>query len=238
MNQTQQVIEVMKKLGGLATFGKLNSAVDFSNWETSSLEASVRRIVQKSPAFFRIKPGLWGLEEQREEILKKFNIKLDGKDAPNEFSHSYYQGLAVEIGNFREMKTFIPNQDKNKLFVDKPLKNVATLPEIYQFTYDRLIERARTIDVTWFNKRKMPNAFFEIEHSTDFKNSLLKFSELQDFNAKFYIVADEHRQKQFDKIISGYSTFESIIARVKFLSYESLADMHSQTYKLARAGLL
>jgi len=224
MNQTQQVVETMKKLGGAATFGKLNSLMDFSDWKTSTPEASVRRIVQDSPAFFRIRPGLWGLEEQKDEILKKFNIKLDDKDAPNEFSHSYYQGLAVEIGNFKEMKTFIPNQDKNKLFVDRPLKNVANLSEIYQFTYEGLIKYASTVDVTWFNKRKMPNAFFEIEHSTDFKNSLLKFSELQDFNAKFYIVADEYRKKQFNKIVSEYSTFESINARVKFLSYESLAD--------------
>ena len=35
----------------------------------------------------------------------------------------------------------------------------------------------------------MPCAFYEVEHSTDMKNSLNKFYKLQDFRAKFYIVA-------------------------------------------------
>ena len=61
MKQKQQVINVMKNLGGIATFGKLNSEIDFSSWGTKTPEASVRRIVQDSPAFFRLKPGLWAL---------------------------------------------------------------------------------------------------------------------------------------------------------------------------------
>jgi len=239
MKQTQQlqVIEAMKKLGGAATFGKLNSSIDFSGWGTKTPEASVRRIVQYSPYFFRIRSGLWGLKEQEGEILKKFNLSNREKEAANEFSHSYYQGLAVEVGNCKKMGTFIPNQDKNKLFVDKPLKNVANLSEIFPFAYENIMKFARTVDVTWFNMRKMPDAFFEVENSTDFKNSVIKFSELQDFNAKFYIVADEHRRKQFNDVI-GFSTFASIKARIKFLSYDSLSELHSQVYKLAMAEFL
>ncbi|MDR0283159.1 MAG: hypothetical protein LBI53_07975 [Candidatus Peribacteria bacterium] len=77
----------------------------------------------------------------------------------------------------------------------------------------------------------MPKHFYEIEHSTDFQNSLLKFVELQDFNAKFTIVAD-HRRKQ------GYETkllqvaFKDIAPRVKFLDYKNLSDLHTKTYEL------
>ena len=39
-------------------------------------------------------------------------------------------------------------------------------------------------------------ALFEIEYSTDFKNSLLKFLELQDFNVDFRVVADKKRESQ------------------------------------------
>ena len=52
MTQTQQVIDTMRRLGGVATFGKLNSEVDFSFWGTKTPEASVRRIVQNSPDIF------------------------------------------------------------------------------------------------------------------------------------------------------------------------------------------
>lgn len=36
----------------------------------------------------------------------------------------------------------------------------------------------------------MPHSFFEIEHSTDIQNSLLKFNDLQDFYVRMVIVAD------------------------------------------------
>jgi len=58
MTQTQQVIDTMRRLGGIATFGKLNSEVDFSFWGTKTPEASVRRIVQNSPDIFKLRPGL------------------------------------------------------------------------------------------------------------------------------------------------------------------------------------
>jgi len=72
--QANQVIKVMEELGGFATFGTLNSKIDFSKWKTKTPEASVRRIVQENPAFFKIKPGLWALENSKEEVLKKFNL--------------------------------------------------------------------------------------------------------------------------------------------------------------------
>ena len=160
MSQTQQVIEMMKALGGVATFGKLNSAIDFSTWKTKTPEASVRRIVQQSDAFIRVKPGLWALREYENEIFRKLNIvnRNDSTDKnDDEFSHSYYQGLAVEIGNLRDMITYIPGQDKNKLFLDKPLKDVALTSDIFSFTYPEIIRYAKTVDVIWFNERKLPD---------------------------------------------------------------------------------
>lgn len=50
------------------------------------------------------------------------------------------------------------------------------------FTYKEVVEKIKSIDVFWFNDRRFPKFVFEVEHSTDFKNALLKFLELQDFN--------------------------------------------------------
>lgn len=63
------------------------------------------------------------------------------------------------------------------------------------------LRKAKTVDVIWFNERQMPSDFYEVEHTTEIKHSLFKFYELQDFFAKFYIVADVCRKEEFkDKI--------------------------------------
>jgi len=172
MNQTKQVIEVMRKLGGFATFGKLNQMVDFSTWKTKTPENSVRRIVQDSSEIFKIKPGLWALKEYESEILNKFNIIDGNEENVADFSHSYYQGLTVEIGNLRSMKTYVPNQDKNKLFLDKPLREVVNVPDIYEFTYPELLRHAKTVFKSIKDRVKFKSytALSEI-HNSAFKHS-------------------------------------------------------------------
>jgi hypothetical protein len=228
LKQHEQVIEVMEENNGYSTLGKLYRLVDVSNWKTKTPFASIRRIVQDERFFFKIRPGLWGLKSHRNDVLENFliNVKSLNKDT-DEFDHTYYQGLLVEIGNMEGFGTYVPNQDKNKLFLSKPLHEYSTIQIIYKFTFDEILKKASTIDVSWFNERNFPNSFFEVEHSTDIQNSLLKFLSLQDFNTKFNIVADKKREKEFsNKIIS--SAFNSIKNRTKFVDYGSLASYHAK----------
>lgn len=224
--QEHQVIEAIRREGGFATLRRLNEIVDFSKWKTKTPEASVRRIVQNSQSVFRIRPGLWALEDYREEVLKKFKIKEGDKYSEEQFSHGYYQGLLIQIGKYRNRMTYIPSQDKNRMFLDKHLGEIADTYTLPLFTYDNLLRKARTVDVIWFNERQMPSDFYEVEHTTDIKNSLSKFYELQDFFAKFYIVADICRIEEFkDKI--NVSMFNSIKSRVQFLDYERVVTMYT-----------
>lgn len=225
MTQEQQVIETMRELGGCATFRRLNATVDFSTWKTKTPEASVRRIVQKSNSFFKIQPGLWALEECRDEVLKMFELKIGNKQSEELFTHGYYQGLLVEIGKFNHQITYVPAQDKNRLFIGQRLCELTDTTVIPKFTYDKLLSKARTIDVIWFNKRNMPSAFYEVEHTTDIKNSLFKFYELQDFQSGFFIVADSCRKKEFEDKLH-VSMFSAIEERVKFLEYDKVASMY------------
>jgi hypothetical protein len=233
MTQYQQVINVMKDNDGYATLGYLYQNVDVSEWGTKTPFKSINRIVQDDRFFFRIRPGLWALKEERQEILKKFDIEKEDQKENVEFSHYYYQGLIVEIGNLKGYKTFIPNQDKNRLFLNKPLKEISSLDDILPFSYDDLVKRAQTIDVVWFNDRKMPASFFEVEHSTDFYNSLLKFSDLRDFYSTFCIVADEARKREYESKLSSLS-FKDIKDRITFMSYENLSQIHTSTSKLRK----
>jgi hypothetical protein len=240
LKQSDDVIEALIKLGGFATFGKLNQTIDFSNWVTKTPEASVRRIVQQSDKFFRIRKGLWGLNEMKNEIADKlklddFNENSNSQESIN-FTHSYYQGLLVEIGNMQGNKTYIPAQDKNKQYLQKKLGEVTQITSIPEFTYNAIVRRAKTVDVIWFGtERNLPKAFFEVEHSTDIKNSLSKFHELQDFRAKMYIVADNYRKKYFDDTVQE-SLWKDIRGIVKFLPYDYISNLHTRIFELEKLG--
>lgn len=222
----------MKRAGGYATFGKLYEMMDFSSWETKTPEASVRRIVQNSKEIFRIRPGLWALEEAREQVLKKFALKLGNEKSEEHFNHGYYQGLLVEIGKYKHLATYVPPQDKSRLYLGEPLGCMTDLKTLPMFTYEELLRRARTVDVIWFNERRMPSAFYEVEHTTDIKNSLSKFYELQDFSSNFYIVANGSRKKEYEDKLSA-SMYDAIHKRVGFISYDQVETMHTSLAKLA-----
>lgn len=223
--QERQVIEVLRKAGGYATLRMLNELVDFSSWGTKTPEASVRRIVQNSPKIFKIQPGLWALEEMRDTVLQHFKLKLGDKRSEEQFSHGYYQGLLVEIGKYRNQTTYVPAQDRNRLFIDKRLGEITDTTVLPDFTYEDIKRRARTVDVIWFNERNMPSDFYEVEHTTDIKNSLTKFYELQDFNAGFFIVADTNRRREFEDKLHA-SMFASIENRVRFLNYKQVVNLY------------
>lgn len=227
MTQKDNVIIAMEKNGGYATFQQLYKLVDVSDWKTNTPAASIRRIVQVYPEFFRIKPGLWALTKYRDEVLKKLSIHPDDQESDELFTHTYYQGIIVEIGNIKKYHTYVPAQDKNKKFLETKLCDMVTLDNLPQFTYDKLTRRAKTVDVIWFNERQMPFGFYEIEHTTDIKNSLSKFYELQDFRADFSIIADESRRNQFDDIISA-SMYNPIREYVKFRSYDSIIKQYAK----------
>jgi hypothetical protein len=232
--QYEQVIDVMADNGGYATLGYLYHNVDVSQWGTKTPFRSINRIVQDKRFFFKIKPGLWALKSMQAEVLKTLSIQEGKEKKKEEFNHSYFQGLLVEIGNIKGFQTFVPNQDKKKLFLNKPLGEITTIGSIYNFSYDLFIKRARTIDVIWFNERKMPSSFFEIEHSTDIYNSLIKFSDLRDFFSNFCVVANNARKREFEGKISAL-VFQDFKNRVLFMSYEELSEIHTNTYKLLKS---
>ena len=240
MNQPEAVIEAMRQNGGYATFGDLNHLalqVPGVHWGTKTPFASIRRIVQKRPEFFKVRPGLWALEEARH--LLPVEVQALMADAPptpkvQDFTHYYYQGLLVQIGNLRHMATFVPHQDKNKPFLSGTLAEQCTLSHLPAFTHPELMSKAATVDVSWFNDRRMPRALYEVEHTTDIHTSLLKFAALEDFRTTYTIVADKARYAEFaDKV--AHSSFKDIRPLVKFMDYDTVADLHSKTLAGAAA---
>ncbi len=226
MKQYEAVIQTLEKLGGQATLAELYVEVmkiKECKWNTKTPFASIRRIVQTRPEVFRVRPGLWALQSQKSEL--DITEERDTTPQAIDQSHSYYQGLLAIIGNLRGFLTFIPNQDKNKLFIQKSLAGIRTLHEIPNFSYGVFVKRCETVDVVWFNARRMPNSMFEVEHSTDFQNSLIKFYEFQDFYTRMVIVAHGNRRGEFEQKVQR-SAFDEIRGRINFLDYDTLVKQY------------
>jgi hypothetical protein len=224
MRQHDAVIQALERLGGQSTLADLyveTMKIKDCEWKTKTPFASIRRIVQTRPEIFRIRPGLWALRSYKKKLGLVEAYKGNDIREGAQNSHSYYQGLLVMIGNFRGHQTFVPNQDKNRLFINRPLAEIRTLQELPTFSHEFIIRKSESVDVIWFNIRQMPHSFFEVEHSTDIHNSLIKFSDLQDFYSRMVIVADANRLREYEYKLEK-TVFKEITNRVKFLGYDAL----------------
>jgi hypothetical protein len=239
MQQNQAVVQTLRRLGGIATLGQLYEEVfkiKECAWGTKTPFASIRRIVQTTPSIYKIKSGLYGLEESKERNNSLGYVVEDLENSDNkiasETNHTYYQGLLIEIGNLHGLKTYVRPQDQNKMFLQQPIGSKASVKKTPLFGYDRFVKRSSTIDVVWFNEREMPHSFFEVESTTDIQNSLLKFNDLQDFYTNMYIVAHDARKKEFEKKM-GFSAFKDLTkqSRVKFMSYEEVGMRYNAALK-------
>jgi len=236
MKQYEAVIKVMEENEGFSTLKHLNEAVlKLSNveWKTKTPFASIRRIVQDSRFFFKIKPGLWALKSYKEKLPTNILELIEESNAPEKeqrYTHYYYQGILAEIGTLHNYSVYIPSQDKNKPFLNKQLKDVRTLEELPKFTYEHILNKIKSIDVIWINERKFPESVFEVEHSTDFINSLNKFHELIDLYTDMVIISDKHRVKQFGAVIDS-SVYQTLKSRVRFYDYDHLESYYSNPFQ-------
>ena len=228
-----QVLSALQQLGGIATLSQLNRVLlspggAGTKWKTKTPDATIRRIVRQHSDYFHVlKRGLYCLRELAPKFEREYDLLQGEEVAPDveNRNHWYYQGLLVEIGNMLDYKTYVPPQDKNRLFGNQKLGDVCAVTRLPNFGYQSLIRWARTVDVIWFNRRDMPAEMFEVEMSTDMLNSLTKFNELRDFYTQLKIVAPARRQSYFTDRIE-MDTFHEIKGRVKFLDTEELERKH------------
>lgn len=237
MKQYEAVIKVMEENGGFATLKYLNDnvlKVPGVKWKTKTPFASIRRIVQDTRFFFKIKPGLWALKTHKDKLPHNILEIIEESKTPFEkeqrYTHYYYQGILAEIGTLHNYQVYIPAQDRNKPYLNKQLKDVTTMEKLPPFTYDRIIKVIRGIDVIWMNERGFPNAVFEVEHSTDFRNSINKFHELVDFYTAMVIVSHKRRVSQFNSVLD-LSVYKNLKNRIKFCDYEHIENYYSNPFQ-------
>jgi len=182
---------------------------------------TIQERVQRDPRFTRIGLGIYALTE----YLDKLPVAPmpQSKEQEKEQTHYSIQGMLLEIGNMEGFDTYSPN--KNAIFDNKPLLRIMTLSECPNFTYSNIIQSVRFIDVLWFNDRGFPQSAFEVEITPQFRNSLVKFSELCDFYVTFYLIAEAKNQDKYHREISR-SVFGEIKERCLFKTCDQVRDMY------------
>ena len=216
--QHEQVVAVVKKLGGIATLSKLYQEVDTRCWKTRTPDATIRRIVQYDKRLAKIKAGLYCMAEKFAVYSKQYDENSSSVESHN-LNHHFYQGLLLQIGKARECEVYVPRNDRGR--ISRQIGRADDFCELPKFGYPEIVKHARTIDVIWFNGRKMPDVFCEVEISTSMHRSLEKFHELQDFHAEMWIVAPKARREYFEKRMSMEMN-KPISGRVKFQSTDKI----------------
>ena len=230
---SEAIEKVMLNNGYFATLKQLNEEVPkLKIYYGKTPDNTIRERVQRDKRFTKIMPGLWALSEYLDKLPKHLNPQNEPERI--EVNHALIQGYLIEIGNINGYSTF--SQDKNAPFLNKKLGDIISIHNCPAFTYDSVLKHIKHIDVIWFNERNYPSNVIEVEHSTDFKNSLLKFLELQDFTTKMTIVAPQDRLEQFKKAISR-SAFDAISKRVVFHSYDHVVKNYSASIILRSFSL-
>lgn len=214
--------------GYIATLKEIYQiAPTFKQFNGLTPDRTINERVQRDKRFVKLKPGLYGLSNHLDKLPDEFNPKVSKTQADEDkITHAYIQGMLLEVGNINGFKTFAP--DKSGRFTTQKLCDIMTLHEVPKFTFEHILQSTKFIDVIWFNERSFPHSIFEIENSTNFRNSLVKFVELQDFTTSMIMIAPNDKSKinKYNQEIEK-SAFSSIRNRVKFYNYDKIVGLYN-----------
>lgn len=133
-------------------------------------------------------------------------------------THEQNEGILLELGNLLDFDTYTP--DKSKEYKGEKLGDISTLKEIPHFTYPRILDTVREVDVIWF-KDDFPRYCFEVEHTTDISKGLLRLYQIKELPSKFFIVAPSSRVSKFETEIRK-DPFYRVRGKYTFRSYSEL----------------
>lgn len=238
MTQSECIMQIIDKNGGYAELSYIydNAIAEYQNiFNEKNYKTNIRSLLQKeNKNYFRIKPGMWALNESKSKLPKDIQDMIEKPSISyyeRETEHARMQANLIYIGKSLNFTTYIYAQDRNRVFSKgKRLNDIVDLTKIPNFTYKEILKKIRTIDVVWFDDDisinniiyRYPEVVFEVESSTNFKESLNKFNYLKMLNIRrMYIIAPEKREEQFNKIIE-LEDYKDIRSRVKFLHYEDI----------------
>jgi len=165
--------------------------------------------------------AITGLSYIDDNALRAIREKAGISVRPEE-THECIELKLIELGSALGFKTY--TADITKKCGEVELGRLINLTQRDLPMADKL----KTIDVIWY---KHPNyKLFEVVLTSDVRTSLLKFAEVAELNADYFIVARSQDIDRFNKAI-GLSTFSKIKSRTKFINLEVLNNIYEITMK-------
>jgi len=202
LTKVEAIKKVLEEFNGAATWEQIYDNIEkyypaakaSIAWK-EGIRGVLYREISKGRNFKRIGLGIYALKDYKEE--PKPTIKETQR------MHSYMEGICLEIGKFKGFHVYTP--DKTALFKDNIyLNTISTLKDIPPFTYPKIIESVRKIDVIWFNKEgfQFPQIVFEIVDAIGtLTEALNRCLQLLNFQTKFMIIGpNAYKNKFLDKI--------------------------------------
>ena len=142
-------------------------------------------------------------------------------------SHKTAQYALIELGNLLGFDTYVAPEDRSRIVEGRRLCEIASLKELPQFTYPRLLDTVRHIDVIWF-KEEFPKFCFEVEEKTDVTKGLLRLYQVRQLDVIPIVVGPESKRRKFLVEIEK-DPFYRVKSKYKFISYEELAQLLKTT---------
>ncbi len=152
-----------------------------------------------------------------------------------ELTHSNVQSLLGGIGAHKGLDIWIPQIDRTRL--DSKLATKFSFRNYLPEDLGKIKFIIQEVDVIWFEKgSSIPNALFEVEHSTPIYSGLLRFNDIllitPSIKSNFSIVSNELRRSLFTRQINR-PTFQAsgLINHCSFLEYKDVFNWFNRISK-------
>lgn len=227
MTKVEAVKELLKNNKGVASLEFIyNNIETYYPAAKNSVDwkAGIRGIINREIAvqknFKRVGTSLYALLDYKEEQIEEVQ-----KDKQR--MHSYMQGICLEIGNFLNLKTYTP--DKSAKFNNVNLSELATMESVPAFTYPKIIEDVKQIDVLWFNEKgyQYPKRAIEVVDSLGTLEAALKRTlQLIEFNLSFSILCKKEDMQKVEKRFNS-EPYIRTKERYQILPYEHVVNIYN-----------
>lgn len=164
---------------------------------------------------------------RRPKKKKEEEVKID----LSKLSHWDVMGILLDLGNLLAYDTYAADPSKKSEFLNKSLRDLATLKEIPGFTFKDTLEIVRNIDVIWFKNGEYPEYCFEVEHTTNVRDGLLRLYQISPLKGVgFFVIARSNTFDRFEREVNR-KPFREIKNRYTFHSYKELAVFYEEAKK-------
>ncbi len=189
-------------------------------------EAGIRGVLYRelSKRFKRVGLSLYAVINYKEEKMPTNNkVRM----------HSFMEGLCLELGNLKNCLTY--TADPSAVYRDNvKLRDIATMSDIPSFTYPKILQEVKHIDVLWFNQKGFQFPLYAIEvvdSLSTLSNAFNRCLQLQNFHTKFIIVAPEKHRGKYEQTLQ-LEIYSQMKEYFTFLNYEKLQQIYQSTIQL------